>query len=194
MAESRKTEPALLVVAAFSRHLAALEWAQERLESLFGPIGLVSFPFDFIQTGYYEPTMGRGLRKCFLAFQEFVPPDRLADVKIQTNSLERELGQSGAYPESRPLNLDPGLLSLGKFVLATTKDQGHRIYLRDGIHAEVTLRFQTGHFEPWPWTYADYRLPNVLAFLDEAREWYRRRLRVPEKIALTSEFQRIHPA
>jgi hypothetical protein len=194
MAESRITTPATLVVAAFSRHMAAIEWAQERLESLFGPIGLVSLPFDFIQTGYYERTMGGGLRKCFLAFQELVHPDRLAGAKIQTNLLEKELGQSGVYPESRPLNLDPGLLSLGKFVLATTKDQSHRIYLRDGIHAEVTLRFQTGHFEPWPWTYADYRLPNVLAFLDEAREWYRRRLRLPETTAPPSEFRRIHPA
>jgi hypothetical protein len=175
MAASRITEPALFVVAAFSRHLAAIEWAQERLERLFGPIGLVSIPFDFVQTSYYEPAMGCGLRKCFLAFQDLVDPDLLAGAKIQTNSLEKEL--QGLYPERRPLNLDPGVLSLGKFVLATTKDQAHRIYLRDGIHAEVTLRFQAGHFEPWPWTYADYRLPNVRAFLDEAREWYRRKLR-----------------
>jgi hypothetical protein len=164
-------------VAAFSRHLPAIEWAQDRLEHLFGPIGLVSLPFDFVQTSYYEPTMGRGLRKCFLAFQDLVDPDQLAGAKIQTNALEQELGQGRAYTESRPLNLDPGLLSLGKFVLATTKDQAHRIYLRDGIHAEVTLRFEAGHFEPWPWTYADYRLPSVRAFLDEAREWYRRKLR-----------------
>ena len=28
-------------------------------------------------------------------------------------------------------------------------------------------------FEPWPWTYADYRLEGVIAFLNEARERYR---------------------
>ena len=61
--------------------------------------------------------------------------------------------------------------------LATTKDQAHRIYLRDGIFAEVTLRFQDKAFEPWPWTYADYRQPGVLAFLQEAREFYHDRLR-----------------
>ena len=53
--------------------------------------------------------------------------------------------------------LHPGVLALGKFLLATTKDQAHRVYLRDGIFAEVTLRFQDGAFRPWPWTYADYR-------------------------------------
>jgi hypothetical protein len=91
--------------------------------------------------------------------------------------LEQELARSGTFPESRPLNLDPGLLELGKFLLATTKDQAHRIYLGEGIHAEVTLRYQAGAFEPWPWTYADYREPAVLAFMKEARDYYRQRLR-----------------
>ena len=59
---------------------------------------------------------------------------------------------------------------LGKFLLATTQDQAHRLYLRDGIFAEVTLRFQAGQFEPWPWTYADYQEQAVLAaFLKEQR-------------------------
>ena len=65
---------------------------------------------------------------------------------------------------------------LGKFLLATTKDQAHRVYLRDGIFAEVTLHYHAGAFRPWEWTYADYRLPEVLAFLREARTFYRGRL------------------
>ena len=97
--------------------------------------------------------------------------------KLLTNALEQRLAAAGRFPELRPLNLDPGHLSLGKFLLATTKDQAHRIYLREGIYAEVTLRYQEGAFEPWPWTYADYREPGVRAFLKEAREFYRRRLR-----------------
>jgi hypothetical protein len=90
-----------------------------------------------------------------------------------TNDLEAELAGKKTYPEVRPLNLDPGILTLGKFLLATTKDQAHRIYLRDGIYAEVTLRFQDGKYEPWPWTYGDYREPALLAFLKETRSWYR---------------------
>jgi hypothetical protein len=77
------------------------------------------------------------------------------------------------------LNLDPGVLSLGKFLLATVKDQAHRIYLGRGIFAEVTLRYQAGAWEPWPWTYPSYRLPDLLAFLQEARDFYRQRLLGP---------------
>jgi hypothetical protein len=177
MAEPRSPVPALLVVAVFSRHEDAFGRAQARLERHFGPVGLAGEPFVFDQTTYYEASMGLGLRKRLLAFERLVVPDRLADIKRQTNALERELAGEGGYPEPRPVNLDPGLLVLGKFCLATTKDQAHRVYLRDGIFAEVTLRFHAGGWEPWPWTYADYRLPGVHEFLRRARDFYRRRLR-----------------
>jgi hypothetical protein len=177
MAEPRPPVPVLLIVAAFSRHPEALAWGRGRLEAVFGPVARASEPFLFNQTAYYEATMGRDLRKQFLAFENLIAPDCLPDVKRQTNALEHELAATGAYPEARPLNLDPGVLSLGKFLLATTKDQAHRVYLRDGIFAEVTLRYQAGRYEPWPWTYADYRQTCVHEFLLEAREYYRERLR-----------------
>jgi hypothetical protein len=177
MTEPRCPDPVLLVVAAFSRHEAALDWARQRLQALFGPVALASQTFDFHQTRYYEATMGPGLRKQFLAFSELIDPERLAGIKRQTIALEAELAQSGRHTDPRPLNLDPGLLSLGKFCLATTKDQQHRIYLRHGIFAEVTLRYQDGAFEPWPWTYADYQEQGVRQFLNEARAFYRLQLR-----------------
>lgn len=176
MADPRDVDPVLLIVAAFSRHADLLAWARERLEKAFGAVALASEPYPFVQTDYYERTMGRDLRKQFLAFHDLVGPERLAEIKLATNDLEREVAIANSWPEPRPLNLDPGMLTLGKFHLATTKDQAHRIYLRDGIFAEVTLRFQAGSFEPWPWTYADYRLPATIAFLNEARDWYRRQL------------------
>ena len=125
--------------------------------------------------------MGADLRKRFFAFRDLITPDRLADIKLRTNALEIEVSQSGLYAEARPVNIDPGYLTLGKFLLATTKDQAHRVYLRDGIFAEVTLRYQAGAFEPWPWTYADYRQPAVLAFLQEARAYYHDRLRAARR-------------
>ena len=176
MDQPRLPRPVLLIVAAFSRHEEVLRWAEEKLTANFGPIARTSSDFIFNQTDYYESSMGPGLRKRFLVFHDLISADQLADIKLRTNELEQELIQAGTWSESRPLNLDPGILSLGKFMLATTKDQSHRIYLRDGIFAEVTLRFQDHAFHPWPWTYADYREPPVLAFLGEARDYYRQRL------------------
>src|SRR5207245_8492744 len=123
----RSVVPCLLVVAAFSRHAEALAWARQRLAALYGPIGIASLPYDFHHTTYYAASMGDGLRKQFLGFERLISPDTLAAIKLQTNALEEELGRSGRFTEARPLNLDPGLLSLGKFMLASTKDQAHRI-------------------------------------------------------------------
>jgi hypothetical protein len=176
MAEPRVPAPVLLIVAAFSRHESALAWGRAVLEDTFGPVGLASAPLPFDQTRYYEPTMGSNLRKQFLAFATLVDAAELPRAKLHTNELERQLAATGGYSEERPLNLDPGILNLGKFMLATTKDQAHRVYLRDGIFAEVTLRFERGAFEAWPWTYADYRAPQVHQFLLEARGYYKRRL------------------
>jgi hypothetical protein len=177
MAERRTPDPVLLIVAAFSRHCELLDRARDELPRHFGPVAMASEPFEFTETAYYEPTMGQGLRKQFFAFRDLVPPDALAEIKVRTNELEKTLAGAGSFAESRPVNLDPGVLALGKWMLATTKDQGHRIYLRDGIFAEATLRYQGGAFEPWPWTYADYRRSDVHAFLLAARKYYRERLR-----------------
>lgn len=179
MGARRLPDPVVLIVAAFSRHESALDWARQRLEQSYGPITNLTLTFDFSHTDYYQATMGPGLRKRFLVFERLVSADCLPEVKNASNRLEAELATAAAYPEPRPLNLDPGLLSLGKFVLASTKDHAHRVYLRDGIYAEITLRFQEGRFQPWPWTYADYRQPEVLRFFQEVRHWYYQRMRNP---------------
>jgi hypothetical protein len=176
MAAVREHVPVQLIVAAFSRHLEVLAWARERLVDTYGPVGLVSDDYEFCQTRYYEEEMGIKLVKRFFVFDRLLAPNRLPEVKLLTNRLEAELAANGRYAEPRPLNLDPGTLELGKFMLATTKDQAHRIYLDQGIFAEVTLRFEGGEFVPWPWTYADYRQDCVRAFLVKARERYRMQL------------------
>jgi hypothetical protein len=176
MGNLRTAEPVLLITALFSRHTTLLELGRAELESHFGPVGFTGLLYDFTQTTYYEKEMGKGLRKHFVAFQKLVEQDVLPSAKLLTNHMEERLAATGRFPETRPLNMDPGILTLGKFLLATTKDQAHRIYLGDRVFAEVTLRFEQGNYVPWPWTYADYRQPSVLRFMRDARIYYRDRL------------------
>lgn len=171
MAIPREPTYSLLVVACFSRHPDALNWATDQLTTRYGNVALRSPDFPFHHTKYYKTTMGTDLVKRFLVFEPIVLADCLPNVKHFTINLEGELATSGRFPEIRPLNLDPGLIQLGKFLLASTKDQAHRVYLQNDIFAEVTLRFQDGAFEIWPWTYADYREESVRAFLGEARQF-----------------------
>ena len=138
----------------------------------FGPVDYASarLPFDF--TRYYDEEMGAGIRRMFVSFERLIEPASLSVIKAETNRLEdgyRELG-------GRKVNLDPGLLCLSRFVLASTKDGSHRIPLSAGIYAEVTLVFEHGSFRPVEWTYPDYRSAEYISILNEIRGLYRRQI------------------
>lgn len=177
MGEPRPHPPVLLLLAAFSRHESALAWARHRATTAWGPLWQASPVFDFVQTDYYNATMGPGLKKILLAFEHLIDPAQLVAHKHQTNRWEQEYAQQHPAAETRPLNLDPGYLSEAKLVLATTKDRNHRLYLEQGIFAEVTLHYQRKHgWSPQPWTYADYRLPAYHEFFDRCRQFLRSRI------------------
>ena len=66
------------------------------------------------------------------------------------------------------MNLDPGYITPAKLVLASTKDHAHRLYLADGIYAEVTLAFRGKQWQPLEWTYPDYRRADFQEFFTAA--------------------------
>lgn len=152
MGQPALPEPCKLIAGLLLSEGVPAEGVQGDLAAVFGRIDHVSQPVPWDYTAYYEAEMGPGLRRQFVSFAEPVPRDRLADLKIQTNEMERNWIESGR----RRVNVDPGLLSLSSLVLASTKDHAHRIYLRDGIYAEVTLVYREGRFRQLPWTYPDY--------------------------------------
>jgi hypothetical protein len=187
MGHATSHSPALLLLCAFSRHPAALEWSRRRATEAWGPIAVASEPFDFEETTYYEPTMGPGLKKVFWAFERPFDPARLAEIKLLTNAWESEFAAAAREgtlesPEAisvrRPLNIDPGYLTVAKLVLASTKDHTHRIYLRDGIYAEITLFYRHGQWEHHEWTFRDYRRADYQAFFTCCRDWLKSHLSV----------------
>ena len=174
MGDISEPHPVLLIVGAFSRHPAALDWAVERAAAAWGPVSLSSPRFAFTETDYYEPTMGPGLTKCFWAFQRLIDPADLVEIKRQTNAWESEYAGIGEPAEPRPLNLDPGYLTPAKLVLASTKDHAHRLYLSRGIYAEVTLFYKDRRWQHRDWTFPDYRRDDYQQFFSECREYLRR--------------------
>jgi hypothetical protein len=177
VAEIHPHKPVLLIVAAFSRYEAALDWARQCIVQNCGPIALESPRFQHEETAFYEPTMGAGLLKTFFACERLIDPAELVELKHRSNAWEVEYQQSAQHAEPRPLNLDPGYVSEAKLVLATTKDRDHRLYLDRGIYAEVTLHYHAGKWEPRPWTYPDYLRADYHAFFAECRSYLRTQLR-----------------
>jgi hypothetical protein len=119
--------------------------------------------------------MGCGLIKRFWAFEPLRDSSELSQWKRQSIGWEAEYAELSRHPEPRPLNLDPGYLTLAKLVLASTKDHAHRIYLGQGIFAEVTLNFKDGRWQPRDWTFPDYRRADYHEFFLAARQLLRAR-------------------
>ena len=164
----------VLIIAVSTRHQSALAWAQSALRAEYGEFFMVSDAFDFDQTTYYAESMGEDLKKQFVAHAQLVDPSILPDVKRRTNELEDLYREQHDHLEARPLNLDPGYISEGKLILASTKNHSHRIYLRDGIFAEITLHYHKKAWQPREWTYPDYKQPEFHAVFDECRRYLRR--------------------
>ncbi len=173
--------PVKLVVGMLTAEPALFDVARVALVATYGPADHESTTLPFDQTTYYDAEFGAPLWRRFLAFQRLIAPDELPAIKRHTNALEQTWAQEGR----RRINLDPGYLSLGKLVLATTKDYSHRLYLGQGIYGEVTLSYRSGAWQPWPWTYPDYRTPAYHAILDEIRALYRQQLRAQRAAPIT---------
>ena len=168
MSESQIPKPANLVVGCFTKHKEILADVARKLCEAFGPLDIVSPWLPFEHTDYYTPEMGSPLFRRLMAFRELIQQDALADIKVFTNELECQFSTQG----KRLVNIDPGYLLAERFVLATGKNYTHRIYLREGIYADLTLIYHKGRFHPLDWTYPDYCEEAILRFLTSVRDRY----------------------
>jgi len=184
MGEITSPKPVKLIVAMLSARADGLGAAADRLRQTYGPTDATSeiMPFDF--THYYDEQMGAGLRRQFLTFERLISPAELVAIKRATNRMEADLAAAqpaGAGGPARPVNLDPGYVAESKLVLASTKDFAHRVYLADGIYAEVTLRYVRGRWVSAEYTFPDYASGGYDGFLSRAREMLRRQLQRKEQ-------------
>lgn len=168
MGKIRKYNPVKLIIGFIYKDEAVFIKARNKLARKFGKIDFESARIDFNYTDYYEAEMGAGLKRRFVSFHKLIPMQDLYRIKLYTNRLEEKLSIS----KSRQINLDPGYLDSAKLVLASTKDYAHRIFLRKGIFAEVTLSFRDNSFSSNDWTYPDYRSKEYIDIFNQIRKLY----------------------
>lgn len=158
-----------LIIGFIFKNGGALNRALVMVKKRWGQADSESGEFDFYSTDYYRGEMGDGLKKKFISMERLVRPEDIYNIKTAANRIEKMLSINGR----RSINIDPGYITESKLILLTTKDHGHRIYLRNGIYAEITLKYQKGGFEPLETTYPDYRNGDYINFFNNARLLYR---------------------
>jgi len=172
MGEIRTPELVTPIASVFTSDELLFEAVREALCERLGSCIYSSPVLPFNYTDYYESEMGVGLKRRIFAFLKLLDQGELPALKHWSNQLEQHWLLNGR----RRVNVDVGYISLGKLVLASTKDHSHRVYLSNGIYGEVTLRFIRRHFEPWPWTYPDYASPEYCKIFEEIRELHRKKM------------------
>jgi hypothetical protein len=165
--------PVKLIVGVLYSDESLLEKGLVLLTDGFGPLDCRSPVFRFDQTDYYTPEMGSPVFRLFVSHERLIHPRDLARIKIETNGMEEKLAVPGGdrrseirmgrpadipdAPIRRKVNFDPGYMDYDKFVLASAKYNGQKVYLDFGIWADLTLHYEKGRFDPYPWSFPDFK-------------------------------------
>ncbi len=176
MSQPQETKKVKLISSLFSPERALIDTGIKEMEEHFGPVDWVSEVLPFDRTRYYEKEMGWPLYRRFISFMRLIMPESIADIKLIANELEK----AHLDKENRTINIDPGYITLERLVLATGKNYSHRIYLRKGIYADLTLIFHDGTFKPLSWTYPDYAEEKAIGLFNRLRSEYLQHLREGE--------------
>ncbi len=172
MWEIEEPKPVKLIVAVMAADNKCLSAALDAIVAEFGTTDFESDIWPFDQTDYYKDQTGPHIVKQFVSIEKLIDPDELAQIKHKTNQIEQEqaeLLRSSGVVWPRPINLDPGIIEPSKLILASTKNYSHRIYIGDRMYAEVTLTFHKGKWQPFPYTYPDYKQPGYHEFFSKVR-------------------------
>jgi len=129
------------------------------------------FPFDF--TDYYASEMGSPLFRVFLPLVRMGPADGIVPIKKICLELETRFSRSNR----RRVNLDPGYIDVYKLVLVSEKYMGHKIYLGEGICADMVLLLGKKKVTPFRWTFPDFKSGNYDEYILELRRAYLSKLK-----------------
>ena len=177
MGKITKPRPVKLISGVIASDAAIFESSEKVLQKVFGHIDYMSQIIDFDFTHYYKKEMGNGLRRRFISFKRLIDPSELVKIKLTTNRIEGSFAKK-IRTVNRPINIDPGYINDAKVVLATTKDYSHRVYLSKGVYSEVTLYYKDYKFNPWPWSYPDYRTKEYIDIFNHIRNLYMQQINI----------------
>ncbi len=165
MGDYRPPARAKLIIGFLSGLTELVGQVRKELKNKFGPEEEVLESIPFTWTNFYEKEIGTNPVRTFVSYENTFPREEIVEIKRYTNELELTISNNGL----RPVNIDPGYMTLGQFFLATTKDQRQRVYMGNGIFVEPSLYFKDGEFHTFDWTYRDYCSRQYLDYFLRAR-------------------------
>jgi len=141
-----------------------LKLVETHLKSFYGEFIQETKPFKLPYSKYYIKEMGSPLHKKFVATNYTTKQINLANIKKHCMFIEDKYKIDG----KRTVNIDPIFLDVEKVLVATKKYRGNRIQIDENLFLELELWFYNGSFQPFLWTYLDYK--DNIPFFNEIRK------------------------
>jgi hypothetical protein len=174
-----KPEPIKLITAILFSDDKLLERGLSTLQESFdNHIDYKSKAIPFTHTEFYNQEMGDNLKRIIISFNKLVYPDQMVQLKNKTLTIE----DSFSHNEARQLNFDPGFLDYTKVVLLSIKPGAQKIYLGDGIYADMILYYQKGDYTSFIWTFPDFKSGTYSKDLVEIRRLYKQQVNLEKPL------------
>ena len=171
--EIQKTPRVKCIIGLIYSPSSDLHACLQHLQHVFGRADMISGVYPFDITDYYEPEMGTQLLRRFVSFDKLVEAQTLPEIKRLTNVMETAyVSESG-----RSINLDPGYMDMDKFILASAKYGRQKIYLDKGIYADPTLYYYKKEFQPYEWSFPDFKSGIYNDYFLRVRSHYKKQIR-----------------
>ncbi len=147
----------------------ALADAVKALERKFSRVQFETIEIQCRDQEEYREEMGENLQRRLLSFERLLARESLPDIKNMCHKLEPQFADQIRDYAFRTVNIDPGILTPDNLIMASHREYNHRIYLRDGVFAEMQLIFSKGRFHRLPWTNPDFCEGEAIEFLERVR-------------------------
>ena len=183
MIEPLAPEPVKYFVALLWADASLLPDVSARMAERWGAVDFQGPDHAFDLTNYYESEMGPNLFRRLIAFEPLRGPEELVEGKQGCIAIEAAM----AGPQGRRVNLDIGYLDHNKIVLASVKAAGQKIYLSAGIYADLVARYAQRRYQPFAWTFPDFKDGRYDAELNALRGKYLEQIKVWRKENSTTD-------
>lgn len=172
MARPQKTGPGKLTVSIIHSSRDALADALSHLEKRFGRVLGETIDLSHTPRSECAEEMGQHLLRRFFTFEREVPRESLPEIKAACHKIESQFGDRIQEFTFRTVNIDPGILSPDNLVMASYREYNHRVYLGDGVYAEIELVYSRGRFVRLPWTDPEFCQSEVIELLSRTRNGF----------------------
>lgn len=170
MARIQKPPPGRLVISIIYSSIDALADSLHVIERKFSRVECETIEIPCSTQDRYREEMGDDLQRRIFSFEQPVSCDSLPEIKANCYKIEPMFSDQVRDFHFRTVNIDPGLLTPDKLIMASHREYNHRLYLGQGVFGQIELIYSGGQFMRLPWSNPDFCHNEAMDLFNRVRD------------------------